>query len=145
MCKSATDIPLLITNSYPVQFQFQKFEIDSAKFKSNIKKFKILIFLLTQNQTHILTICFLLHFHCLRSFFVSIHIAKRGDARLVEKSGANQDPQRKLCLIPRKTLSLSLVDFYYNPKSKQNNIPNLSLSLSLPLSLNYLYRRSLEA
>jgi len=38
MCKSATDIPLLIKNSYPVQFQFQKFEIDSAKIKSNIKK-----------------------------------------------------------------------------------------------------------
>jgi len=44
MCKSATDISLLIKNSYPVQFQFQKFEIDSAKIKSNIKKFKILIF-----------------------------------------------------------------------------------------------------
>ena len=41
----------------------------------------------------------LLHFRCLRSFFVSVHIAKRGDARLVEKSGANQDPQRKLCSI----------------------------------------------
>jgi hypothetical protein len=49
---------------------------------------------------------------------VSIHIAKQGDARLVEKSGVNQDPQRKLCSIPRKTLSLSLIDFYYNPKSK---------------------------
>ena len=58
MCKSATDIPLLIKNSYPVQFQFQKFEIDSAKIKSNIKKkVKIFIFLLTQNQTHIPTIC----------------------------------------------------------------------------------------
>jgi len=66
---------------------------------------------------------------------VSIHIAKRGDARLVEKSGANQDPQRKLCLIPRKTLSLSLVDFYYNPKSKQKKSPiSLSLSLSPYLS-----------
>jgi hypothetical protein len=67
---------------------------------------------------------------------VSIHIAKRGDARLVEKSGANQDPQRKLCSISRKTLSLSLVDFYYNPKSKPKTSPiNLSLSLSLSLSL----------
>jgi hypothetical protein len=137
---------LLIKNSYLVQFQFQfqfqKFEIDSAKIKSNIKKVKILIFLLSQNQTHIPTICPLLHFRCLRSFFVSIHIAKRGDARLVEKSGANQDPQRKLCSIPRKTLSLSLVNFYYNPKSKPKTS---SISLSLSLSLNYLYRRSLEA
>jgi hypothetical protein len=138
MCKSATDIPLLIKNSYPIQFQFQfqKFEIDSVKFKSNIKKVKILIFLLTQNQTHIPTICPLLHFRCLRSFFVSVHIAKRGDARLVEKSQANQDPQRKLCSIPKKTLSLSLVDFYYNPKSKPKTSP-ISLSLSLSLSLSH--------
>jgi hypothetical protein len=63
---------------------------------------------------------------------VSVHIAKRGDARLVEKSGANQDPQRKLCSVPRKTLSLSLVDFYYSPKSKpKTSILSLSLSLSL--------------
>jgi hypothetical protein len=55
---------------------------------------------------------------------------------LVEKSGANQDPQRKLCSIPRKTLSLSLVDFYYNPKSKPKTSP---INLSLSLSLNYLY------
>jgi hypothetical protein len=60
---------------------------------------------------------------------VSVHITKRGDARLVEKSGANQDPQRKLCSIPRKTLSLSLVDFYYNLKSKPKT-SSLSLSLS---------------
>jgi hypothetical protein len=60
----------------------------------------------------------------------------RGDPRLVEKSGANQDPQRKLCSIPRKTLSLSLVDFYYNPKSKPKTSP---INLSLSLSLNYLY------
>jgi hypothetical protein len=64
-----------------------------------IKKIKILIFLLTQNQTHIPTIC------------------------------------------PKKTLSLSLVDFYYNPKSKPKTSP-ISLSLSC-LSLNYLYRRNL--
>jgi hypothetical protein len=38
-------------------------------------------------------------------------------------------------------LSLSLVDFYYNPKSKPKTSP---ISLSR-LSLNYLYRRSLEA
>jgi len=141
MCKSIINISLLIKNFYPVQFQFQKFEINSAKIKSNIKKVKILIFLLIQNQTHIPIICPLLHFHCLRSFFVSVHIAKRGDARLVEKSGTNQDPQRKLCSIPRKTLSLSLVDFYYNPKSKPKTSP---ISLSR-LSLNYLYRRSFEA
>jgi len=70
---------------------------------------------------------------------VSVHIAKRGDARLVEKSEANQDPPRKLCSIPRKTLSLSLVDFYYNPKSKPKTSPislSLSLSLSLTLSLS---------
>jgi hypothetical protein len=52
---------------------------------------------------------------------------------LVEKSGANQDPQKKLCSIPRKTLSLSLVDFYYNPESKPKTSP-ISLFLSLSLS-----------
>jgi hypothetical protein len=33
-------------------------------------------------------------------------------------------------------LSLSLVDFYYNPKSKPKTSP---INLSLSLSLNYLY------
>ena len=132
MWKSATNIPLLIKNSYPVQFQFQKFEIDSAKIKSNIKKIKKLIFLLIQNQTHIPTICPLLHFCCLHSFFVSIHIAKRGQPRPPEK--ALLDAQENFILISHWFLLQSQI------KAKKTSTISLS-----PLSLNYLFRRSLEA
>jgi hypothetical protein len=61
---------------------------------------------------------------------------------LVEKSGANQDPQRKLCSIPRKTLSLSLVNFYYNPKSKPKTSP-ISLSLSLSTTCTEVWKHKL--
>jgi hypothetical protein len=54
MCKSATDI-------YPVQFQ--KFKIDSAKIKSNIKNKNINIFINPKSNPH---------FHNLPSFAFSL-------------------------------------------------------------------------
>jgi hypothetical protein len=123
------DIPLLIKNSYPVQFQFQKFEIDSAKIKSNIKKINIFVNPKSNPHSHNLpSFAFLLP-----AFFLRV--------RSYRKAGPTKTPKESFARCPGKLCPyLSLISFTIPNQSQKTSTISLS-----PLSLNYLFRRSLEA